>query len=44
MEQLVCIMSCFVWDEKANARSKVRADLEQPFQILRDAARRIAKV
>jgi ATP-dependent RNA helicase DOB1 len=44
VEQLVSLLSCFVWQEKLKDRPKIREDLESLLSHLHDIARRIGKV
>ncbi|BBN13684.1 ATP-dependent RNA helicase DOB1 [Marchantia polymorpha subsp. ruderalis] len=42
-EQLVAVLSCFVWQEKSKNAPKLREDLSGPYTQLRDVARRVGK-
>ncbi|KAL6782801.1 hypothetical protein ACKKBG_A08170 [Auxenochlorella protothecoides x Auxenochlorella symbiontica] len=42
--QLCAILSCFVWQDRSESKSKVPQGLEAPFAAVRDMARRICKV
>ena len=44
VEQVVALLSCFVWQEKTKNCSKLREDLAGPFLQLQEVARRIGKV
>lgn len=44
VEQLVALLSCFVWQEKLKDRPKLREDLETLLSQLHDIGRRIGKV
>lgn len=43
-EQVVALVSCTVWQERAEAGQKVRQDMQGPFAALTEAARTVAKV
>ena len=43
-EEMVSLLSCFVWQEKLQDAAKPREELELLFAQLQDKARRIAKV
>ncbi|KAK9804329.1 hypothetical protein WJX72_007219 [[Myrmecia] bisecta] len=43
-EQVVALVSCFVWMEKGQGGAKVRDDMLGPFGALHEAARRVGKV
>lgn len=43
-EEMVSLLSCFVWQEKLQDAAKPRDELELLFTQLQDTARRIAKV
>ncbi|ORX48488.1 antiviral helicase [Hesseltinella vesiculosa] len=43
-EQCAALLSCFVFDEKVNEPPQLPQELESPMQIMRETARRIAKV
>lgn len=42
-EQLVAVLSCFVWQEKSKTAPKLREELAGPYSQLRDVARRVGK-
>ncbi|KAL2513862.1 RNA helicase [Forsythia ovata] len=44
VEEMVSLLSCFVWQEKLQEAQKPRDELEFLFTQLRDTARRVAKV
>ena len=44
MNQIVALLSCFVFDEKADDNGKLREELSGPLRIMQDTARRIAKI
>ncbi|ERN20203.1 DExH-box ATP-dependent RNA helicase DExH9 [Amborella trichopoda] len=44
VEQLVALLSCFVWTEKLKDMPKPREELEMLYSQLQDTARRVAKV
>lgn len=44
IEQVVSLVSCTVWQERAEAGQKVREDMQGPFHALQEAARRVGKV
>ena len=44
VEQLVSLLSCFVWREKTKAFSKLPEELAGPFSQLREVARRVGKI
>lgn len=44
VEQLVALLSCFVWQEKLKDKPKIREDLENLLSQLHDIARRIGKI
>ncbi|XP_009590222.1 DExH-box ATP-dependent RNA helicase DExH9-like isoform X1 [Nicotiana tomentosiformis] len=44
VEELVTLLSCFVWQEKLQDTQKPREELELLFAQLQDTARRVAKV
>jgi len=44
VEQLVALLSCFVWQEKLKDKPKIREDLENFLSQLHDIARRIGKI
>lgn len=43
-EQVVALVSCTVWQERAEGGQKVRQDMQGPFAALTEAARTVAKV
>lgn len=44
VEEMVSLLSCFVWQEKLQDAAKPREELELLFTQLQDTARRVAKV
>ena len=44
VEEMVSLLSCFVWQEKLQDAQKPRDELELLFTQLQDTARRVAKV
>lgn len=44
LEEMVSLLSCFVWQEKLQEASKPREELETLSTQLQDTARRVAKV
>ncbi|KAL3691924.1 hypothetical protein R1sor_005575 [Riccia sorocarpa] len=42
-EQLVALLSCFVWQEKTKNAPKLREELAGPYSQLREVARRVGK-
>lgn len=44
VEEMVSLLSCFVWQEKLNDAPKPREELDLLFTQLQDTARRVAKV
>lgn len=44
VEEMVSLLSCFVWQEKLQEAQKPREELELLFTQLQDTARRVAKV
>lgn len=44
VEEIVALLSCFVWQEKLQDAAKPREELELLFIQLQDTARRVAKV
>jgi len=44
VEQTVALLSCFVWQEKAEVTPKISEDLTGPFRQIQDIARRIGEV
>ncbi|CAM6129641.1 unnamed protein product [Calypogeia fissa] len=44
VEQIVALVSCFVWQEKGKNKMKLQEDLAGPFSQLQDVARRVGKV
>lgn len=43
-DQVVALVSCTIWQERAEAGQKVREDMQGPYGALTEAARRVAKV
>jgi len=43
-DQVVALVSCTIWQERADAGQKVRQDMQGPYGALTEAARRVAKV
>lgn len=43
VDQVAALVSCFIWREKSEARAKVPHDMEGPYGLLREAARKIAR-
>jgi len=43
VEQVAALVSCFVWREKSEVRSKAPQDMESAYGSLRDAARRVSR-
>ncbi|DBA84763.1 hypothetical protein WJX77_001199 [Trebouxia sp. C0004] len=43
-DQVVALVSCTIWQERAEAGQKVRDDMQGPYGALTEAARRVAKV
>ena len=43
-DQVVALVSCTVWQERAEAGQKVREDMQGPFAALTQAARTVGKV
>ena len=43
-EQVVALLSCFVWQEKVKSSAKLREDLATLHSQLRETARRVGKV
>jgi ATP-dependent RNA helicase DOB1 len=43
-EQAVALVSCLVWREKTDNRTRVSEDMEGPVAALQEAARQVAKV
>ncbi|EJD37648.1 antiviral helicase [Auricularia subglabra TFB-10046 SS5] len=43
-EQCAALLSCFVFDEKSEAPTKLREELTAPLRVLQETAKRIAKV
>lgn len=43
-EQCAALLSCFVFQEKSEAKVKIREELAAPLRVLQETARRIAKV
>lgn len=44
VEQMVALLSCFVWQEKLKEKKKTREDLASHLSLLQDTARRIGQV
>lgn len=44
VEEMIALLSCFVWREKLQEVQKPRDQLEMLFMQLQDAARKVAKV
>jgi len=44
VEQIVAVMSCFVFDEKSESAQRLADELEGPLRSLQDAARKVATV
>lgn len=44
VEEMVSLLSCFVWQEKLQNATKPREELELLFAQLQDTARKVAKV
>lgn len=44
VEEMISLLSCFVWQEKLQEAQKPRDELELLFMQLQDIARRVAKV
>ncbi|KAF9398153.1 Exosome RNA helicase MTR4, partial [Entomortierella beljakovae] len=44
VEQTVALLSCFVFQEKAEGNNTLREELATPLRLMQEAARRIAKV
>ncbi|KAF8976680.1 ATP-dependent RNA helicase mtr4 [Entomortierella lignicola] len=44
VEQTVALLSCFVFQEKAEGNSALREELATPLRLMQEAARKIAKV
>ncbi|KAI8981085.1 rRNA-processing arch domain-containing protein [Pilobolus umbonatus] len=43
VDQAVALLSCFVFDEKTEGKAKLQDELEGPWRLLQETARRIAK-
>ena len=43
-DQVVALVSCTIWQERAEVGQKVREDMQGPYGALTEAARRVAKV
>jgi ATP-dependent RNA helicase DOB1 len=43
VDQVAALVSCFIWREKSDSRAKVPHEMQGPYGLLRDAARKIAK-
>ncbi|KAI9254066.1 rRNA-processing arch domain-containing protein [Sporodiniella umbellata] len=44
VDQSVAVLSCFVFDEKVDARAKLQEELSAPLRLMQETARRIARV
>lgn len=44
VEEMVSLLSCFVWREKINDAAKPREELDMLFAQLQDTARRVAQL
>lgn len=44
VDQSVAVLSCFVFDEKVDAKTKLQEELSAPLRLMQETARRIAKV
>ena len=44
VEEMVSLLSCFVWQEKLKDATKPREELDLPFSQLQDTVRRVAEV
>jgi len=44
VEQIVALMSCFVFQEKTDSAAKISEDLSGPLRQIQDIARRVAQV
>ncbi|ORE02182.1 antiviral helicase [Rhizopus microsporus var. microsporus] len=44
VDQSVAVLSCFVFDEKVDAKAKLQEELSAPLRLMQETARRIAKV
>ena len=42
--QTVALLSCFVFQEKSNQEVRMMEELKKPLQVVKDTARRIAKI
>lgn len=43
VDHVAALVSCFIWREKSEARAKVPHEMEGPYGLLREAARKIAR-
>ncbi|KAI7906728.1 rRNA-processing arch domain-containing protein [Cokeromyces recurvatus] len=44
VDQSVALLSCFVFDEKVDAKAKLQEELSAPLRLMQETARRIVKV
>jgi ATP-dependent RNA helicase DOB1 len=44
VEELISLLSCFVWQEKINDAAKPREELDLLYSQLQDTARRVAQL
>ncbi|KAI9252558.1 rRNA-processing arch domain-containing protein [Helicostylum pulchrum] len=44
VDQAVALLSCFVFDEKVEAKAKLQEELSAPLRLMQETARRIVKV
>ncbi|KAI9487455.1 MAG: rRNA-processing arch domain-containing protein [Benjaminiella poitrasii] len=44
VDQSVALLSCFVFDEKVDVKTKLQEELSAPLRLMQETARRIAKV
>jgi ATP-dependent RNA helicase DOB1 len=44
VDQAVSLLSCFVFDEKVDAKAKLQEELSGPLRLMQETARRIVKV
>jgi ATP-dependent RNA helicase DOB1 len=44
VDQAVALLSCFVFDEKVDAKAKLQEELSAPLRLMQETARRIVKV
>eukprot|EP00890_Picochlorum_soloecismus_P006631 jgi/Picsp_1/793/NSC_04282-R1_superkiller viralicidic activity 2-like 2 len=42
-DEIAALVSCFIWRDKSDVRARVPHQMEGPYSLLRDAARRVAK-